>query len=49
LPKALGHAQSLALEANYLTKETTGQIISLSAMKANNLASMLKNKGYSYG
>ncbi|HKX20653.1 MAG TPA: 50S ribosomal protein L10 [Nitrososphaeraceae archaeon] len=48
LPKALGHAQSLALEANYLSKETTGQIISLSAMKANNLAALLKNKGYSY-
>jgi large subunit ribosomal protein L10 len=47
LSKASGHAQSLAIESNYLTKETAGQIISLSVLKANNVASQLKNKGYS--
>jgi len=47
LSKASGHAQSLAIESSYLTKETAGQIISLSVLKANNLASQLKNKGYS--
>lgn len=47
LSKASGQAQSLAIESNYLTKETAGQIISLSVLKANNVATQLKNKGYS--
>lgn len=47
LSKASGHAQSLAIESNYMTKETAGQIISLSVLRANNVASQLKNKGYS--
>jgi large subunit ribosomal protein L10 len=47
LSKASRHAQSLAIESNYLTKETAGQIISLSVLRANNVASQLKNKGYS--
>ena len=47
LSKASRHAQSLAIESSYLTKETAGQIISMSVLKANNVASQLKNKGYS--
>lgn len=47
LSKASRHAQLLAIESNYLTKETAGQIISMSVLKANNVASQLKNKGYS--
>ncbi len=46
LSKAFKHALSLAIESNYLSKETAGSIISISAMKANNLAAQLKNKGY---
>jgi hypothetical protein len=47
LSKASGQAQSVAIESNYMTKETTGQIISISVLKANNVASQLKSKGYS--
>jgi len=34
------------LESNILTSETSGLIISKSAMQANSLAAQLKNKGY---
>ena len=47
LSKASGHAQSLSIESNYMTKETAGQIISILVLKANNVASQLKSKGYS--
>lgn len=47
LSKAFGHANSLAIESNYLTKETAGQIISILVLKANNVASQIKKKGYS--
>jgi hypothetical protein len=49
LSKASRQAQSLALESNYLSKDTAWQIISTEEMKAQNLVNKLKNKGYSVG
>jgi large subunit ribosomal protein L10 len=48
LSKAFKHAQSLATESNYLSKDTVGSIISIEEIKAQNVANKLKNKGYSF-